>query len=118
MSLYDELGGAPAVEAVVELFYRKVLADDRISGFFAHTDMDAMRAKQRAFFTMILGGPSEYSGKDMRKAHVHLMLQDVHMDAVLEHLESSLRESGVPEDKVKAIVGAAEGMRNDILNRR
>ncbi len=118
MSLYNELGGASAVEAVVEIFYRKVLADDRISHFFSHMDMDAQRTKQRAFFTMILGGPSEYTGKDMRKAHVHLALEDIHMDAVLEHLESSLRELNVPEEKIRIVIGAAEGLRNDVLNRR
>ncbi len=36
MSLYENLGGAPAVDK----FYRRVLADDRISRFFENVDMD------------------------------------------------------------------------------
>lgn len=39
-SLYDQIGGAPAVEAAVDLFYRKVLTDESISHFFDDTDMD------------------------------------------------------------------------------
>ena len=45
-SLFERIGGEPAVEAAVDLFYRKVLSDDAISHFFDSTDMDAQRAKQ------------------------------------------------------------------------
>ena len=34
MSLFDEIGGEAAVNAAVDLFYRKVLRDPRISSFF------------------------------------------------------------------------------------
>ncbi|TPW11570.1 MAG: hypothetical protein FD130_1953, partial [Halothiobacillaceae bacterium] len=33
-SLYERIGGDPAVTAAVDLFYRKVLADKRINQFF------------------------------------------------------------------------------------
>ena len=33
-TLYEQLGGAPAVDAAVDVFYRKVLSDDRVSQFF------------------------------------------------------------------------------------
>ena len=39
-SLYDRLGGASALDAAVDLFYRKVLADERISRFFDDVDME------------------------------------------------------------------------------
>ena len=39
-TLYEEIGGAPAVAAAVEVFYRKMLMDDRVSGFFDDTDME------------------------------------------------------------------------------
>lgn len=45
-SLYEQLGGAPAIEAVVESFYRKMLSDDRVSRFFDGIDMDRQMAKQ------------------------------------------------------------------------
>ncbi len=80
-SLYDQIGGASAVEAAVDLFYRKVLTDDLISHFFDDTDMDEQRAKQKAFLTLVLGGPHEYTGKDLRTAHAPLVekgLDDLH----------------------------------------
>src|SRR4051794_19955159 len=88
-TLYQQLGGPDAVEAAVDHFYRKVLTDGRVSAFFADVDMDRQRAKQKAFLTMAFGGPSNYSGKDMRAGHAHLVtrgLNDSHVDAIVELL--------------------------------
>ncbi len=55
--------------------------------------MDKQIAKQKAFFTMAVGGPNNYTGVDMRKAHAHLVeigLDDSHFDAVMEHLGATL----------------------------
>src|SRR5215471_17762639 len=54
-TLFERLGGAPAVDAAVDIFYRKVLTDDRISHFFEDVDMDRQAAKQKAFLTMVMG---------------------------------------------------------------
>src|SRR6185295_1631367 len=93
-SLYEQLGGQPAVDAAVDLFYRKVLTDDRISKFFDGVDMDQQIAKQKAFLTMVFGGPANYTGKDMRAGHSHLVgmgMNDSHVDAVIENLGATLQ---------------------------
>ena len=119
-SLYEQLGGQPAVEAAVDLFYRKVLADDRISHFFDDVDMDRQIAKQKAFLTYVFGGPANYSGQDMRRGHAHLIergLNDSHFDAVVELLGASLKELGVPDELIGKVASIAEGARADVLNR-
>ena len=82
MSVYDLIGGAAAVDAAVDIFYRKVLVDDRISEFFDTVDMEDQHTKQKAFLTMAFGGPNNYTGKDMREAHAHMNLTEVHFTAV------------------------------------
>ena len=119
-SLFEQLGGQPAVEAAVDLFYRKVLADDRISHFFDDVDMDRQIAKQKAFLTYVFGGPANYSGQDMRRGHAHLIergLNDSHFDAVVELLGASLKELGVPDELIGKVAAIAEGARADVLNR-
>lgn len=119
-SLYEQLGGQAAVDAAVDVFYRKVLADDRISHFFDDIDMDQQIAKQKAFLTMVFGGPVAYTGKDMREGHSHLVkrgLNDSHVDAVIELLGESLREVGAPEDLIAKVASVAESARGDVLNR-
>lgn len=119
-SLYDRIGGEAAVNAAVELFYRKVLTDYRINRFFDKSDMDAQVAKQKAFFTMAFGGPNQYSGKDLRTAHARLVsigLDSSHFDAVMEHLGATMKELQVPDELIAEAAAIAESTRDDVLGR-
>jgi len=116
MSLFERIGGAPAMDAAVNIFYRKVLADERISHFFETVDMERQAAKQKAFLTMVLGGPNHYSGLDMRKAHAGMNLSQVHFDAVLEHLAATLSQLGVVAEDIAQIAAVAESVKADVLN--
>jgi hemoglobin len=119
-TLFEQLGGEAAVDAAVDVFYRKVLMDDRISHFFDDIDMDHQIAKQKAFLTMAFGGPVAYTGKEMRTGHARLAargLNDSHVDAVIKLLGESLRELGVAEPLIAQVAGIAESARADVLNR-
>lgn len=119
-SLYDRIGGEAAVDAAVELFYRKVIADYRINRFFDKADMEKQIVKQKAFFTMAFGGPNNYTGQDMRVAHAHMVergLDDSHFDAVMEHLGASLTELNVPEELIGEAAAIAESVRDDVLGK-
>lgn len=118
--LYEQIGGAAAVDAAVDLFYRKVLVDDRISHFFDDVDMDRQIVKQKAFLTMAFGGPVNYTGQDMRRGHAHLVqrgLNDSHFDAVVELLSETLHELGVAPELIAQVGQVAESTRADVLNR-
>lgn len=119
-TIYEQLGGAPAMDAAVDIFYRKVLADERIAKFFDGVDMARQASKQKAFLTMVFGGPNAYTGKDMRAAHAHLVLKglnDSHFDAVVENLGATLADLGVPSEKIAEVAAVAESVRNDVLGR-
>ncbi|TAL45212.1 MAG: group 1 truncated hemoglobin [Methylovulum sp.] len=119
-TLFEQLGGAAAVDAAVDIFYRKVLADYRINRFFDNVDMEQQAAKQKAFLTMAFGGPHNYTGEDMRKGHERLVrmgLDDSHFDAVMEHLGGTLQELNVPEALIAQVAAIAESTRNDVLGR-
>lgn len=116
MSVFEKIGGEAAVNAAVDIFYRKVLADDRISEFFDTVDMEAQHAKQKAFLTMAFGGPNNYSGKDMREAHKHMNLTEVHFNAVAENLVGTLKELEVPQEYIDEIVAIALSVKDDVLN--
>ncbi|MBS1122905.1 MAG: globin [Deltaproteobacteria bacterium] len=119
-TLFSRLGGEPAVTAAVDIFYRKVLLDRRINRFFEHMDVDALRDKQRAFLTMVLGGRDAYQGRDLRSAHARLLklgLDDLHFDAVAELLEQTLQELGVPAELVAEVSEIVASTRTDVLGR-
>lgn len=119
-TLYEKLGGAAAVDAAVDKFYRRVLADDRISNFFDGVDMDRQAAKQKAFLTMAFGGPNNYTDLDMKTGHAHLVargLDDSHFDAVVEDLGATLKEMGVPDELIAEVASVAETTREAVLGR-
>ena len=119
-SLYDRLGGEAAVDSAVDIFYGKVLADDRINNFFEGIDMEKQARKQKAFLTFVFGGPNRYSGRSMRAAHAKLVgggLVDSHFDAVVENLAETLQELGVPAPAIEEVAAIAESVRNDVLGK-
>ena len=119
-TLFERLGGKPAVEAAVDRFYEKVLKDERIRHFFDNVDMARQRGKQKAFLSFAFGGPQNYSGKSMADGHAHLVkrgLNDGHFDAVVENLGATLREMGVEASLIQEVAAIAESTRNDILGR-
>ncbi len=68
-ALFEKIGGGAAVDAAVDKFYEKVLADDRIKHFFEGVDMKRQADHQKKFLTFAFGGPANYSGRSMREAH-------------------------------------------------
>jgi hemoglobin len=119
-TLFEQIGGSAAVDLAVDKFYRRVLADDRISMFFEGVDMDKQAAKQKAFLTMVFGGPANYTGLDMKKGHAHLVekgLTDVHFDAVVEDLGATLKDLGVADELIAQVAALAETTREDVLGR-
>ena len=120
-SQFERLGGKDAVNAAVDVFYEKILADGRINNFFANIDMPRQRAKQKAFLTYAFGGAPNYSGESMRAAHKKLVvedgLNDSHFDAVAENLQSALEQLSVPSDLISEVMTIAASTRDDVLNR-
>ena len=115
-SIFERIGGASAVNAAVEIFYRRVLGDESISRFFDDIDMDRQIAKQRAFLTVAFGGPNAYSGRDMREAHQDMVLTEEHFGAVAAHLQATLEELSVPEDLIGEVMAIAASTHDDVLN--
>ena len=97
MSVYEKIGGAPAVDAAV--------------------DMEGQHAKQKAFLTMAFGGPNEYTGKDMREAHKHMNLTEEHFNAVAECLVGTLQDLNVPQEQIDEVVTIAVSVKDDVLNK-
>lgn len=119
-SLFERLGGQGAVNSAVDIFYRKMLTDERVSHFFEDIDMEKQILKQKGFLTMVFGGPNNYSGKNMREGHVHLVkrgLTDNHVDIVIEHLATTLNELGASADDIAEVAAIANSVRNDVLGR-
>ena len=104
-TLYGRIGGSAAVDAAVEIFYKKVFADDSINQFFAATGMTSQRAQRKPFLAYAFGGPADYSGKDLRAAHAPLLekgLNDGHFGAAADIIAEVMAIDGGTHDDVWA----------------
>jgi hemoglobin len=119
-TLFEKIGGKNAVElASIKLYYH-ISEDERINHFFKDIDFKKQSIKMTAFLTYIFGGPSLYTGRNMRKAHKSVVakgLNDEHVDAMLENVHTTLNEMGIEPELQKQVLAKLEKHRDDVLCR-
>lgn len=115
-TIYEQIGGHEALEAVVADFYTRVLADTELAGFFSGTNMSRLRGKQVEFFAAALGGPEPYSGAPMKQVHQGRGITMHHFTLVAGHLTDSLTAAGVGEETVAQIIAAVAPLADDITS--
>jgi hemoglobin len=115
-SLYERLGGQPAITAVVDQFVANVAADTRINAFFANADIPGLKAKLVDQICEATGGPCKYTGGDMKTVHQGMGVKEADFNALVEDLVAALDQFKVPEREKNELVGALGGMKGDIVS--
>lgn len=106
---YELIGGGRAVAALVDRFYELVLSDPELAGFFTNTDMPRLKRHQVLLISQVLGGPSDYSGQELREAHAGMEISSADFGRVVAYLITALHEASVPHDvigRVGAVLGS------------
>ena len=116
-SLYERIGGLPAVQAAVHEMITNAMADSRIKAFFAGIDMVRVDKNLVDFVCSAAGGPCVYSGKSMAKAHEGQNLKPVHFNALVEDLKKGLDKLKVPAAEQKELLAALAATRADVLGK-
>ena len=116
-SIYARIVGQPSMDAAIELFYKKVLADERLTYLFEDVNMKAQKRKQNEFLSAAFGGPKAWEGKDMRTAHKNLALNDTHFAAIAEHLQATLVKLKIDEKIIGEIITIAASTKDAVLNK-
>ena len=116
-SIYEAIGGEPALVAVVDDFYERVLSDAQLASFFAGANMRKLKGRQVEFFAAALGGPSLYQGASMRQVHAGRGISQADFDRVAFHLAGSLADAGVPTEIITKIAAAIIPLAGDIVSR-
>jgi methyl-accepting chemotaxis protein len=116
-SLFERLGGVPAIKAAVDAFYVRVLADQALAPHFATVNMRWLKGRQNAFFIQALGGPQVYRGRDMKTAHAHLAITADDFGRVAGHLSGALAEVGVPQALIDEVIGAVAPLHSQVVTR-
>ena len=116
-SLYDRLGGKPAITAVVDDFVGNAAADNRINGFFARANVPHLKMMLVDQICEASGGPCKYAGRDMKSAHAGMAIGDPQFTALVEDLVKSLDKFKVPAREKNELLAALGSMKGDIVTR-
>jgi hemoglobin len=114
-SIYDAIGGAPAIRAAVDLFYEKVWSDPDLVRYFDGVDRTKLKRHQRAFMSAALGGPRADPGSKISTAHHGLGITNDAFDRVVERLGDTLQELGVRSELIDRIAGTLAPLRPDVV---
>jgi hemoglobin len=114
-SLYERLGGKPAITAVVDDFVGNVAGDSRINRRFADANIPRLRMMLVDQICQATGGPCTYTGKSMVEAHKNMGITDSEFSALVEDLVRSLDKFKVPAQEKGELLGALGGMKPQIV---
>lgn len=115
-TLFDRIGGMPALQQVVRQFYREIYANQVVGHHFTKMDPEVMIDHQIRFMSTLLGGPAQYKGKDLGSTHAHLNITEDEFEEVAKILAKSLADHGVSGGDFDTIMSTVAGTKGEIVN--
>lgn len=116
--LWEALGRGPRLRAILERFYAKVFADERLSPFFHGVTKERAISKQYEFLADMFSGTKAYFGLKPFNAHHWMIISDELFDYREALFESVLREEGLPEPFIRRFLHLHERFRRSIVKSR
>eukprot|EP00978_Attheya_sp_CCMP212_P018295 scaffold49887_cov48-Attheya_sp.AAC.2 len=116
-SLFERIGGEPAVHAAVDVFYKRILEDLKLVRFFEGVDMERLKKHQMEFISFAFTNEPEYvSGHEfMMEAHMKLFekygLNETHFDLIAAHFHATLTSLGLSPELVDEAVDVVATLR-------
>ena len=138
-SLYDDLGGADGISAIVDDFLTRALSDPRVNwsrigitkgGYnplhrgdsetwdATPQQRKALKTHMAQFLALATGGPTQYSGKEMHAAHANMHITNAEFDATLGDLKSTLDKLQIANQEQKELLSIVESTREQIVEER
>jgi hemoglobin len=114
-TLYERLGGAPALTAVVDETIRRGGTDPRINAKLVNADLARLRTHLIEQLCVATGGPCRYTGRDMKTAHRGLSITGAEFDALVEDMRQAMTFYKVPAREQDEVVGLLAPTKPDIV---
>jgi hemoglobin len=119
LTIYERIGGEPALKQLVEQFYSRVQKHPLLAPLFPE-NIQPVSDKQILFLSQFFGGPTLYSdlyGHPMMRArHMAFPITDEHADAWLGCMSEALAEINIDEFLQEAILERLKGSAYHFIN--
>jgi len=117
-TLYDDLGGDAGIRQFVGRTIDLSYQDPRIKDTFAHSKPDFLKKMITLQIAALSGGPVQYTGLDMRKAHKGLGLTTFHFNALVELLQQAMSEQHIGYHTQNRLLALLAPMHRDVVEIR
>ena len=116
-ALFLAFNGEAGISRVVDGMVDRSLADPRIKDIFAASDIVRLRRTLKEQFCFILGGPCDYTGKDMASSHKDQGITNREFNALVENLQLAMNTEGVPFLAQNKLLAKLAPMQRHIVTR-
>jgi hemoglobin len=103
-TLYDAIGGLPALEVAVQRFCERVRTDMAVAEFFVWMDLHHQKSQLIGCLRQVVGGPTHQARATMRRKHAILPVRQRQFEVVVDHLVAALQELGIADALVAAVM--------------
>lgn len=115
-SLYDRLGGAAGIAALVDDVIGAHLANPIVqTRFQSIEDLEHVKKMAREFFGAGSGGPEPYTGRDMRTTHRGMNISEQEYLAVMDDIMGALDKHRIDEATKKDVLTIIYSLKNEII---
>ena len=112
--IYDQIG-ADLIQKAIRLFYDRAFEDPMIQHFFMRSDKEHLIREQSLFATALLGGPRQYKGLSLEKAHEKRSIRLPHFKRRQILMGEVLTELGLADELKREWLRREEALRPLIL---
>lgn len=113
--LYDELGGQPGIETLVDAVIVATRADPRISELFSETEDAYFRERLVEQICELADGPCTYTGLPMPDAHSGMDISEREFNAFVEDAERAMQQVGLPLAVQNRLLARLARMRAEVI---
>lgn len=124
-TLYERLGGEPAIAAVTDDFVARAAANPKVNVTRKGTggkewrdtpeNVEHLKKKIVEFVANGTGGPQKYTGRDMKSVHAGMRITNAEFDAAAADLKASLDALKVPAQEQEELLAIVASTRKDIV---
>jgi hemoglobin len=115
--LVADFGGREGIRRIAERTVELSQADPRISAIFEGHDMVRLNRTLGEQLCYLLGAGCDYSGRDMKSAHAEMGVTKADLNALVENLQTAMREAKVPFAAQNRLLAKLAPMSGQVVTR-
>ncbi|WP_439509189.1 group I truncated hemoglobin [Marinimicrobium koreense] len=94
-TLYQALGGAEGVDAIVYDLIVRIADDERVVDRFHNVDINRFKTGLETYICSVSDGPCDYTGDSMQVVHAGHQYTDTEFNTIVELLIEAMEAQGV-----------------------